>query len=92
MAVGYFGKSCAAAIRLNAATGAKHEKVPSLKIEGVHPCCGNCVKTVKETLETVPGVTGNAAAKDAKPFEVTGDFNEKDVFAGGAILIEKDTG
>jgi len=42
---------------------------------------GKCVKAVKEALDTVPGVTGNTAAKDAKTFEVTGDFNDTDVFA-----------
>jgi hypothetical protein len=35
---------------------------------------------VNETLATVPGVTGNTAAKGAKSFEVTGNFNDKDVF------------
>ncbi len=81
VAAGYFGKSSDAAIKINDATGAKNEKVQSIKVEGVHLCCGKCVKAVKEALGTVPGVTGNTAAKDAKTFEVTGDFNDKDVFA-----------
>jgi len=80
VAAGFFGKSSDATIKLNAKTGAKNQKVHSLKIQGVHLCCGKCVKTVKEALETVPGVTGNTAAKDAKSFEVTGDFNDTDVF------------
>jgi len=35
---------------------------------------------VNEVLSSVPGVTGNTAAKGAKSFEVTGNFNDKDLF------------
>jgi copper chaperone CopZ len=80
VAGGYFGKSSDSTIKINAKTGAKNEKVQSIKIEGLHLCCGKCVKAVNETLAKVPGVTGNTAAKGAKSFEVTGDFNDKDVF------------
>ena len=54
--------------------------VQSIKIENVHLCCGKCVKAVNEVLATVPGVTGNTAAKGATSFEVTGNFNDKAVF------------
>jgi mercuric ion binding protein len=80
VAAGYFGKSSDAAVKLNGETGAKNQKVQALKIEGVHLCCGKCVKAVSAALGNVPGVTGNTAAKGAKSFEVTGDFNDKDVF------------
>jgi copper chaperone CopZ len=80
VAAGYFGKSSDPAIKINADTGAKNQKVQSIKIEGLHLCCGKCVKAVNEALGTVPGVTGNTAAKGVKTFEVTGDFNDKDVF------------
>ena len=77
---GYFGKSSDPSIKVNAVTGAKDQKVQSLQVEGVHLCCGKCVKSVSDALGTVPGVTGNTAAKGAKTFEVTGDFNDKAVF------------
>jgi copper chaperone CopZ len=80
VAAGFFGKSSDPTIKLNAETGAKNQKVQSITIEGLHLCCGKCVKAVNEVLGTVPGVTGNTAAKGAKSFEVTGDFNDKDVF------------
>ena len=80
VAAGYFGKSSDASIKMNADTGAKNKKVQSIKIEDVHLCCGKCVKAVNKALATVPGVTGNTAAKDAKSFEVTGDFNDQGVF------------
>jgi len=80
VAAGYFGTSSDPAIKINADTGAKNQTVASIKIEGLHLCCGKCVKAVNEILGKVPGVTGNTAAKGAKSFEVTGNFNDKDVF------------
>jgi copper chaperone CopZ len=80
VAGGYFGKSSDASIKLNTHAHAKGAKVQSLKVEGVHLCCGKCVKAVNETLGSVTGVKGNTAAKNAESFMVTGDFNDKDVF------------
>ena len=80
VAAGYFGKCSDATIKINAETGAKNQTVQTMKIEGVHLCCGKCVKAVSEALGTVPGVTGNTAAKGAKTFEVTGNFNDQAVF------------
>jgi copper chaperone CopZ len=80
VAAGFFGKCSDPTIKLNADTGAKNQTVQTIKIEGVHLCCGKCVKAVNEALAAVPGVTGNTAAKGAKTFEVTGNFNDKDVF------------
>ena len=79
-AAGFFGKSSDPSIKINAATGAKDQTMTSMKIEGLHLCCGKCVKAVNEVLAGVPGVTGNTAAKGAKTFEVTGNFNDKAVF------------
>ena len=79
---GYFGKTADATIKISSETGAKGVKVSSLKIAGVHLCCGKCVKAVNRILASVPGVEANTAAKGAKDFEVTGkDFNDADVFA-----------
>jgi len=81
VAAGYYGKSSDAAIKVTANSGAKNAKVQSLKITGVHLCCGKCVTSVTDALSKVPGVKGNTAAKGAESFEVTGDFNAKDAFA-----------
>jgi copper chaperone CopZ len=93
VAAGYFGKSSDPAVKINAETGAKNVKVQSLTIEGLHMCCGKCVKAVNKILADVPGVTGNTAAKGVKTFTVTGDFNDKDVFdafqKAGLTGIEK---
>lgn len=81
VAAGYFGKSSDPAIKINAETSSKDQKVKSLEIEGVHLCCGKCVKAVNTALGEVSGVTGNTATKGAKSFVVTGEFNDKEVFA-----------
>ena len=75
---GYFGKS--SDVKMQATTGAKGEKVKSLTVEGPHLCCGKCVKAVDEALKGVPGATAHTATKGAKSFQVTGDFNDKDLF------------
>ena len=81
VAAGYFGKSTDASLKISAATGAKGKKVEYLKVQGVHLCCGKCVKAVNTALGEVNGVTGNTAAKGAKSFTVNGDFNDKEVFS-----------
>ena len=79
VAAGYFGKSSDANIKLAADTGAKGTKVQTLKLQGVHLCCGKCVSAVDKAVKSVSGVKDHTAVKNAKSFEVTGDFNDKDV-------------
>jgi copper chaperone CopZ len=76
---GYFGVSSDPNIKINAATGAKGEKVQTLKVEGVHLCCGKCVKAFNTAMKDVPGVTTNNAAKNAEIVVITGDFKDSDV-------------
>ncbi len=75
---GYFGK--AEGTKLNASTGAKDQKIQSLRVEGVHLCCGKCVKAVDRAVKSVSGAKEHNAVKGAKSFEVTGDFNDKELF------------
>src|SRR5262249_41719141 len=70
---GYFGKSGNPDIKLASDSGAKGEKVQSLKVEGVHLCCTKCVKAVDRVVTGVSGVKAHTAVKNAKSFEVTGD-------------------
>lgn len=77
VAAGYYGTSDD--VKLDAATGAKGEKVQTLKVSGVHLCCAKCVKAVDKAVKSVPGVTGDTATKGADSFEVTGNFNDKEV-------------
>jgi copper chaperone CopZ len=79
VAGGYFGTS--SDVKLDASTGVKDQKVQTLTVSGVHLCCGKCVKAVNEAVKTVPGVQATTAKKGATSFDVTGDFNGKDVMA-----------
>jgi len=79
VAAGYFGKSGDASVKMTADTGATGKKVQSLKLEGVHLCCGKCVSTVDKAVKSVAGVKEHTAKKNAGSFEVSGDFNDKEV-------------
>ena len=81
VAAGYFGKSSDASIKIASHTGARGTKVHSLKLEGVHLCCGKCVTAVDKAVKSVAGVQEQTATKNAESFEVTGDFNDKEVVA-----------
>jgi mercuric ion binding protein len=78
---GYFGASDHKTVKPKADTGAPAGKVQTLKVEGVHLCCGSCVKAVNGAITKVKGVQAHTAVKNAKMFEVTGDFVAADVFA-----------
>ena len=80
VAAGYFGTTSDAAIKVRGRTGAKGAKVEKITVTNVHLCCDKCVKAVAKALESVDGVKGNTAAKNAESFEVTGSFNDKEVF------------
>jgi periplasmic mercuric ion binding protein len=75
---GYFGKT-EDNVKLNADAGASGKQVQSLKLEGTHLCCGKCVKAVDRAVKAVPGAKEHTAVKGAKSFEITGDFNDKDM-------------
>jgi copper chaperone CopZ len=49
-------------------------------VEGVHLCCGKCVTAVDKAVKSVSGVKNHTAVKNAESFEVTGDFNDREVF------------
>jgi copper chaperone CopZ len=80
VAAGYFGKSSDKSIKMAKDTGATGKKVQSLKLEGVHLCCPKCVTAVDKAVKSVDGVKEQTAKKNAENFEVTGDFNDKQVF------------
>ena len=78
---GYFGTSDDPSLKPKSVTGGKEGKVQGLTVEGVHLCCGKCVKAVNDALGKVKGVKGTNAEKNAKSFQVEGEFQAKDVFA-----------
>jgi copper chaperone CopZ len=79
VAAGYYGKSSQDSIKMINETGATGKMVKSVKVEGAHLCCGKCVKAVDKAVTSVSGTKAQTATKGAKSFEVTGDFNDKDL-------------
>ena len=77
---GYYGTSEDASVKLPGAGKLPEGKVKSLKVDGVHLCCGKCVTAVEKAVLSVSGVKAHTAEKNAKSFEVTGDFSAKEVF------------
>ena len=54
-------------------------KVKSVTVSDLHLCCQKCVNAVDKVVRSVPGATAQTAVKNAKTFEVTGDFNDRDL-------------
>ncbi len=81
VAAGYFGKSENPEIKVKDESGAKDGKVTALTVNDVHLCCNKCVKGVNTALADVKGVTSNTAEKNAKSFEIKGDFSPKEVIS-----------
>lgn len=56
-------------------SGVKPGKVKSLTVTGFHNTCPGCVKSFREAIKDVKGVTGNNAKSKVSTAEVTGDFD-----------------
>jgi copper chaperone CopZ len=81
VAAGYFGSSSDPDIKVVDKTGAEKGKTKSLKITGVHVCCGKCATAINDAVTKVKGVKASTATKGSDSFEVSGDFKAKPVFA-----------
>jgi copper chaperone CopZ len=53
--------------------------VKMLEIANIHNCCPGCVKSIKEALGEVKGVTSNTVESKKSSFTIEGDFAPKDV-------------
>ncbi len=62
-------------IAFKADSGVKPGKVKSLTVTGFHNSCGGCVKSFREAIKDVNGVTGDTAKAKVTTAEVTGDFD-----------------
>jgi copper chaperone CopZ len=75
-------------------SGAVKGKVKSVSVSGVHNCCGNCCKAIKETVKKVDGVKADTAKPKMNTFEVTGDFDAAELVkalnaAGFHVKVKK---
>jgi periplasmic mercuric ion binding protein len=53
--------------------------VKKLEIANIHNCCKGCVKSIKEALGEVKGVTSNNVEPKKSSFVIEGDFDPADV-------------
>jgi copper chaperone CopZ len=60
-------------------SGVKKGKVEKLTLTGVHNCCGNCNKGIKEAVKKVEGVKADTAKAKENTFEVTGNFDAEEL-------------
>ncbi len=56
-------------------SGVKTGKVKSLTVTGFHNSCPGCVKSFREAIKDVKGVTGDNAKSKITTAEVTGEFD-----------------
>jgi copper chaperone CopZ len=75
-------------------SGAEKGKVKSLSLTGVHNCCGQCCKGIKETVKKVAGVESDTAKPKEDSFEVKGDFDAAELVkalnaAGYHVKVKK---
>jgi copper chaperone CopZ len=78
-AAGFHGRLDTKAVHFPRDSGASEGKVSSLTVTGVHNCCPLCCKAIKSTVKKVKGVTGDTAKPKGESFEVTGDFEPRDL-------------
>jgi periplasmic mercuric ion binding protein len=74
-AAGFHGSTGNNQVAMKAVSGIPQGKVKTLKVSGIHNCCGPCCEAIKGAIATVDGVTGDTARPRATTFEVTGDFD-----------------
>jgi mercuric ion binding protein len=81
VAAGFHGDTGSKEVTIKDDSGVSAGKVKTLTLTGIHNCCGQCCKTIKETVKKVEGVTGDTAKPKVTTFTVTGDFD-------GAALVK----
>jgi len=77
---GYYGKSDSEKVKINA-TKADDTKVASMKVTGLHLCCGKCVKAFDGAVKKVDGVTSSNAENKGTEATITGNFSPKAVIS-----------
>ena len=74
-AAGYHGDSGNATLLIKKESNVPGGKVKSITLSNLHNCCGRCAQTIKSTVKSVDGVTGDTVKAKTANFQVTGDFD-----------------
>jgi copper chaperone CopZ len=72
---GFHGETGVPNLPMKDDSGVKPGKVKSLKLSGIHNCCGGCARPIKDAVMKVEGVSGVDLADKATSFTVSGDFD-----------------
>lgn len=91
---GYHGDTGNKAITIKETADVPSENVKTLKLKGVHNCCGACCKAIKTAVRSVPGIMDETAMPKQSSFQVSGDFDAAAVIkalndAGFHVAVEK---
>jgi copper chaperone CopZ len=71
---GFYGSSDNKQLAIRDMSNVPRCRVQSLKVSGIHNCCGPCSDAIKGAIATVDGVTEETVKPRATTFEVIGDF------------------
>ncbi len=74
-AAGFHGDTGNKDLAIKDDSGAKEGKVTSLTLTGVHNCCGQCCKAIKEIVKKVEGVESDDTKPKETTFTVKGNFD-----------------
>jgi periplasmic mercuric ion binding protein len=72
---GFHGDTGSSTVKFKDDSGVTAGKVTSLKLTGIHNCCGSCNKAIKNAIKKVDGVTGDTAKAKTSSLTVTGNFD-----------------
>jgi mercuric ion binding protein len=78
---GFHGDTGNSTLKIKDDSGVTAGKVTSMKLVGIHNCCGSCNKAIEKAIKKVDGVTGDTAKPKTGSLTVTGNFD-------GAELIK----
>ncbi len=72
---GFHGDTGNSTLKFKDDSGVTAGKVTSLKLTGIHNCCGSCNKAIQHAIKKVDGVTGDTAKAKTDSLTVTGNFD-----------------
>lgn len=73
-AAGFYGESDHKAVKIPEVNASGEEEgAASIKVAGVHLCCGACIDAVDAALAAIPGAKEHDASRNASTFAVTGE-------------------
>ena len=78
-AKGFHGETDNATIKIKDDSGVTAGKVTSLKLTGIHDCCGSCNKAIKTAIKSVDGVKRDTARAKNNRLTVDGNFDAAEV-------------